>query len=243
MKTKSIFVAVVMLLAIVASACGPTTINREAQPAVRTVSVSGAGTAYLVPDIAYIYLGVHTERPAASEAVTTNNAQTQKMIKALTDFGIDAKDIRTTSFSIWPMDKYDPATGAPTGEKTYSVDNTVYVTVRDLDKLGDLLDTVVAAGANTVNSIQFDVANKDEALKQARSDAVKNAAKQAQELADAASLELGEIQSISFYDSQPYPVFEGKGGGGGGVTAEAAVPIQPGQLTFTVTVTVTYAIK
>ena len=242
MKTKSIFVVVLMLLAIVVSACGPTTINQEAQPAVRTVSVSGAGQAYLVPDIAYIYLGVHTEKPAASEAVTANNAQTQKMIEALTDFGIDAKDIRTTNFSIWPMDKYDPQTGTPTGEKTYSVDNTVYVTIRDLDKLGDLLDTVVAAGANTVNSIQFDVADKDQALKAARADAVKDAAEQAQELADAAGLELGEIQSLGFFDSQPYPVFEGKGGGGGDTVA-AAVPIQPGQLTFTVTVNVTYAIK
>jgi len=242
MKTKSIFVAAVALLALVLSACaGPTTINQEAPPTLRTVSVSGSGLAYLVPDIAYIYVGVHTEKPSASEAMTENNAQTQKMIQALTDFGIDAKDIRTTNFSIWPMDKYDPLTGAATGEKVYSVDNTVYVTVRDLDKLGDLLDTVVSAGANTVNSIQFDVANKDEALKQARADAVKNAATQAQELADAAGVKLGEIQSIGFYDSAPYPVFDGKGGGG--VAAEAAVPIQPGQLTFTVTVNVTYELK
>jgi len=244
MKTKSIFVAAALLLAVLVSACGgPTTINQAAAPAVRTISVSGAGQAYLVPDIAYIYLGVHTEKLTASEAVTENNAQTEKMIKALRDFGIDAKDIRTTSFSIWPMDKYDPQTGAPTGEKTYVVDNTVYVTIRDLDKVGDLLDTVVAAGANTVNSIQFDVADKDDVLKAARADAMKTAASQAQELADAAGLQLGEIQSIEFYDSVPYPVFEGKGGGGGGDVAAAAVPIQPGQLTFTVTVNVKYAIK
>jgi len=70
---------------------------------------------------------------------------------------------------------------------------------------------------------------------------VKNAAKQAQELADAAGVKLGEIQSIGFYDSSPYPVFDGKGGGG--VAAEAAVPIQPGQLTFTVTVNMTYELK
>jgi hypothetical protein len=173
--------------------------------------------------------------------MTENNAQTQKMIQALTDFGIDAKDIRTTNFSIWPMDKYDPMTGTPTGEKVYTVDNTVYVTIRDLAKLGDLLDTVVAAGANTVNSIQFDVADKSAALKQARADAVKNAGVQAQELADAAGVKLGDIQNIGFYDSQPYPVFDGKGGGA--ATEAAAVPIQPGQLTFTVTVNVTYELK
>ena len=242
MKNRFLLVSAVALLALLVSACGPTTINQAAQPPLRTVSVSGAGTAYLVPDIAYIYVGVHTEKPSASDAVTENNEQTQKMIEALRDFGIDAKDIRTTNFSIWPNDKYDPQTGLPTGQKTYMVDNTVYVTVRDLDKLGDLLDTVVAAGANTVNSIQFDVADKDEALKDARAEAVKDAAEKAKELADAAGVQLGEVQTIGFYDNVSYPVFEGKGGGGADV-AQAAVPIQPGQLTFTVNVNVTYMIK
>ena len=239
MKTKTIFFAAVTLLALVVTACGAAP---SSNPPARSLTVAGAGTAYLVPDIAYIYIGVHTEKSSASESVTANNSQTQNMIKTLTDFGIDAKDIRTTNFSIYPFDKYDPLTNTPTGEKYYSVDNTVYVTIRDLDKLGDLLDTVVSAGANTVNSIQFDVADKEVVLKQAREDAMKNAARQAQELADAAGVKLGEIQTISFSDSQPYPVYDGRGGGGGGAEA-AAVPIQPGQLTFTVTVTATYAIK
>jgi uncharacterized protein len=242
MKTKLYIVAIVALLALLVSACGPTTVNQQALPPMRTVSVTGAGTTNLVPDIAYIYVGVHTEKPSASVAVTENNTQTQKMIQALKDFGIDAKDIRTTNFSIWPQDKYDPQTGTATGEKIYVVDNTVYVTVRDLGKLGDLLDTVIAAGANTVNSIQFDVADKDEALKQARADAVKDAKVKAQELVDAAGVKLGDVQSIGFYDSTPSPVFEGKGGGGG-MAAQVAVPIQPGQLTFTVTVSMTYEIK
>jgi len=243
MKTKTMFVAVLALLALVLSACGPTTINQEAQPVVRTVSVTGAGQANLVPDIAYLYLGVHTEKPTASEAMAENNTQTQSMIDALTKFGIDKKDIRTTNFSIYPQDKYDPQTGTPTGEKVYSVDNTVYVTVRDLKQLGDLLDTVVAAGANTINSIQFDVADKAEAIKTARAAAVKDAQAQAQQLADAAGVTLGEIQTLGFFDNQPVPMFEGKGGGGGAVAQAAAVPIQPGQLTFTVTVNATYAIK
>jgi uncharacterized protein YggE len=239
MKTKFTPFAVIALLALIVSACAPAAGGSAEIP---TLSVVGLGQADLVPDIAYIYVGVHTEKPSASEAVRDNNAQTEKMIKALTDFGIDAKDIRTTNFSIWPFDKYDPLTGTPTGEKYYSVDNTVYVTVRELDKLGSLLDTVIAAGANTVNSIQFDVADKSAALKQARSDAVADAKAKAEELAEAAGMSVGEIRSISFTDSQPYPVFEGRGGGGGGEAA-AAVPIQPGQLTFTVNVSVTYELK
>jgi uncharacterized protein YggE len=241
MKTKSIFIVPLALFALFVSACGPTTINQAASPPLRTLSVTGNGQAYLAPDIAYINVGVHTEKPTAAEAVAENTTQTQTVIDAIKKFGIDAKDIRTTNFSIWPTDKYDPASGAPTGEKTYSVDNTVYVTVRDLDKLGDLLDTVVTAGANNVNSVQFDVADKDAALKTARADAVKDGQAKAKELAEASGLSLGEIQSIGFSDSVPYPIFDGKGGG---AAADAAsVPIQPGQLTFTVTVNITYVLK
>jgi uncharacterized protein YggE len=242
MKTKYLFVAIVALLALIVSACGPTTVNQTAQPPLRTVNVTGMGEASLAPDMAYVYVGVHTEKPSAAEAMEENNVQTQKVIDALLEFGIDEKDIQTTNFSIWPQDKYDPMTGTPTGEKTYVVDNTVLVTVRDLDTLGDLLDTVVAAGANTVNSIQFDVADKSAALSEARADAVKDAEAQAKELADAAGVELGEVQSIGYYDNSSSPVYAGKGGGGGAVM-EAAVPIQPGQLTFTVNVNMTYEIK
>jgi uncharacterized protein len=237
MKTKSLIIFTVMALALLMSACAP-----AAAQNVRTLSVSGSGDALLAPDIAYIYVGVHSENPTAADAVDENTSQTEKLIQAIRDFGIDPKDIRTTNFSIYPMDRFDPSTGMPSGEKVYAVDNTVYVTVRDLTKLGDLLDTAVQAGANNINSVQFDVAEKDEALKQARADAVKDAEAQAQSLAQAAGLSLGEIQSISFFDAQPYPLFEGKGGGG--IAADAAsVPIQPGQLTFTVSVSVTYALK
>ena len=241
MKTKYLILVAVVMLALLVGACGPATVNQAAPPPMRTLSVAGTGDANLEPDIAYIYIGVHTEKLTAAEAVAENTTQTETVIQAIKDFGIDAKDIRTMNFSIWPMDKYDPQSGIATGEKTYAVDNTVYVTVRELDTLGDLLDTVIQAGANTVNNIQFDVADKDEALKAARADAVKDAQAKAQELAEASGLALGEIQTIGFSDSVPYPVFDGRGGGGG--AAEAAVPIQPGQLTFTVVVNATYEVK
>ena len=241
MNKKSIFMVAAIMLALLVSACGPATINQAGQPMTRTLSVAGSGQAFLDPDIAYIYIGVHTEKPTAAEAVAENNTQTQTVIKAITDFGIDTQDVRTTNFSISPVDKYDPVSGTPTGEKTYAVDNTVYVTVRDLSKLGDLLDTAVQAGANTVNSVQFDVANRDAALKSARAEAVKDAQAKAQELASAAGVSLGEIQSIGFTDNSPYPAFEARSGGN--VAAQAAVPIQPGQLSFTVTVNMTYEIK
>jgi uncharacterized protein YggE len=244
MRTKSLIVSIILLLAFALSACGPAAIAPAAQGPERTLNVTGAGMAYLTPDIAYLYIGVHTEMPTASESVAANNVQTEQVIAALTKSGVDAKDIRTTNFSIWSFDKYDPAFGTPTGEKYYAVDNTVYVTVRKLDKLGDLLDTVVKAGANSINSIQFDVADKTAAMKEARTAAVKNAQEQAQELAATAGVTLGDITNISYYDAVPSPIMDsfGRGGGGGG-DAASTVPIQPGQMTLTVTVSLTYEIK
>ncbi len=239
MKTKPLIILAVMILALLMSACGP--VGGQSS---RTLSVSGSGEAFLAPDIAYIYIGVHTEAPTAAEAVEANTSQTEALIQAIQEFGIAPADIRTTNFSIWPMDRFDPSTGLPSGEKTYAVDNTVYVTVRDLAGLGDLLDTAVQAGANTVNSIQFDVDDKDEGLQQARAEALEDAQAQAQALAQAAGLSLGEIQSISFIDVPAYPFFDGRGSGGLAVDTEAAaVPIQPGQLSFTVTVQVTYILE
>lgn len=238
MKTTSILVPAVLALAVLLSACGPLTVN--AQPPLRTLTVNGVGEVSIRPDIAFLYLGVHTEDASASAAVAANNTQTQEVIEALQAFGIAAQDIRTTNFSIWPSQNYGPD-GLPLDTR-YIVDNTVYVTVRELDKLGELLDVVINAGANTVNSIQFDLADKDESVSKARIEAVKDAQQQARELADAAGIQLGEVQTISFFDNVPYPFFDGRGGGGG-AAEEAVVPIQPGQLTLSVTVSVTYEIK
>jgi uncharacterized protein len=238
-----IFCFSLLVFALVLSACGggPTTINQAAAPTVRTLNVNGVGQVYLTPDIAYIYVGVHTEDATASEAVEANKAQTNAVIEALKAAGVDEKDIRTTNFSIWPSQQYGPD-GTVVGN-VVMVDNNVYVVVRDLDGLGDLLDSVITAGANSINSIQFDVADKTEAVKEARAKAVEDAKTQAGELAGTADVTLGEIQSISFFDNSPYPMYDGKGGGGGMYAEAAAVPIQPGQLSISVSVSVTYEIQ
>jgi uncharacterized protein YggE len=240
MRNKTLFVSAALLLALALGACSPAVTGNAAAP-VRTLSVTGTGQTFLSPDIAYIYVGVHTEEDTAANAVEANNAQTQKVIDALKKAGVDANDIRTSNFSIWPNQQYSPD-GQPTGTR-YVVDNSVYVTVRKLDSLGDLLDSAIAAGANSINSVQFDVADNTEALKKAREEAVKDAQKQAQELADAAGMSLGAVQSISFNESAPIPFMEFGKGGGGGAAVESAVPINPGQLTVTATVNMSYEIK
>ena len=241
MIRRTTILLAILPLALILTACGPTGIGANPAQQQRLLSVTGNGSVMLTPDVAYINIGVHTELASASEAVSANNAQTQKVIDALKNSGVEAKDIHTTNFSIYPNAQYDPQTNQKTGT-TYVVDNTVNVTVRDLSKLGATLDATVSAGANSVNSIQFDLADKTEALKQARDEAVKDAQTQAKELAAAAGISLGPVQSVNFYNSVPTPTAMalGKGGGGG---AEAAVPIQSGQLTLTVTVNMSYEIR
>ncbi len=239
MRTK-FFAFAILMLAFALSACGPTTINQAAPENLRTLNVSGVGVVYLTPDIAYINIGVNTQGPNASEAVETNKAQTNAVIKAIQDFGVEVKDIRTTNFSIWPSPQYDEL--GQIKSTNYVVDNTVNVTIRDLDKLGDLLDAAISAGANSIYSIQFDVEDKTQAAAEARDQAVKDAKAEAEALANAAGLKLGDIQTISYFESSPTPYIDGRGGGFE-AAASVPVPIQPGQLAISVTVNITYTIK
>jgi uncharacterized protein YggE len=233
MRTKLSLFTLILVLAL--SACGPV-----AQPG--TLQVSGTGTVSLKPDIAYIYLGVHSEDPAVATAVNDNNTRTQALVDALKNAGIASEDIQTSNFSVYSTTGYDKLTGQSTGG-IYAVDNTVYITIRDLTKLGSLLNAAVSAGANTINSITFDVADKTAALVQARQKAMDSAGSLALELAKDGGLTLGNIQNISYTDYSPSPYGYGMGGGGGASAPNASVPIQPGLTQITVSVSVTYTLK
>ncbi len=173
MKTKFIFLISILALGSLLSACVPSTITVQPQPPERTITVSGTGKVTLTPDIAYISIGVNTQNASAKDAVAENNTQSQAVITSIKGFGVADKDIQTTNFSIYPQQQFD-ANGKQTGV-TYMVNNVVYVTIRDLSKLGDLLDSTVSSGANNINSIEFDVADKTSALAQARQAAVAEA--------------------------------------------------------------------
>ena len=234
----------VLMLGLLTSACAPA-IARAAQevqetPAaqLRTLNVVGTAQEALDPDIAYITIGVHTENKDAKAAVDSNNVQAQKVIDALKGVGVAVKDMRTNNFSIYPQDEWGPD-GAKIGSK-FVVDNTVYVTLRDLDKVGDILTVAVEAGANSIYGVTFDVADKTKALEAARAKAIENAREQAEELAKAAGVELGDIQSISYYNSGSVPLYDAKvamGMGSGGV------PISTGQLMISADVSVTFVIR
>jgi hypothetical protein len=249
MRTKTTFVVTFLILAALLAGVAGAAYAQTDTPAAqgdeakvtRTVTVSGSGKVYLTPDIAYITIGVHTEGDNAAEAVASNNAQAQKVIDALKAEGIADKDIQTTNFSIYPQQEYDTE-GKPTGKVKYIVDNSVFVTVRDIDKVGDVLDAAVTAGANSISGIQFDVADKTAALSEARKAAVEDANVKAEELASAAGVTLGEVQTISEYTSGgPQPMYDMRAAA---PMAEAAsVPVQAGQMLLTVEVTLVYEIR
>ncbi len=238
MKTKFFFLIAVLVLGIALTACGPSTITVQPQPPQRTITVTGAGLVTLTPDIAYIYIGVRSQDASASVATTDNNTKAQAAIDVIKAAGVADKDIQTTNFSIYPQQQYDN-NGNMTGI-IYVVENTVYVTVRDLTKLGDLLDASVRAGANSINSISFDVADKTAALSQARQAAVEDARKQADELTGATGVTIGDVLTISYYDSSAPVTIQGSRAlmGGGD-----SVPVQAGSMQITTTVTIVYGIK
>jgi uncharacterized protein YggE len=185
---------------------------------------------------------VHGENPDVKAAIDENNERAEAVVAALGSMGIAANDIRTTHFNVFPSQQYTPE-GELKGT-TFIVDNAVYVTLRDLDRIGDVLEGAVEAGANNISGIQFDVADKDAALAEARQSAVAIARDLAEELAAAAGVTLGQIQSINYFGGgvPPLPLYEARGGGGMDMAA-ASVPISTGQLTFTVDVNVVYAIQ
>jgi len=206
----------------------------------RTVSASGTGAAYLVPDLAYINIGVQSRAEEVGLALRENNSQAQSISQVLTELGVDKKDIQTSAFNVYPQPQY-----GPNGEITrtdYVVDNVVVVTIRDLSRLGEMLDAAVKAGANNINSISFDVTDKKTALAEARKTAIDDARSTAEQIASAAGVQLGDIISVSTYTSgSPVPVYEGKGGAGMMSVAEA--PVSAGQLVITVNADITYSIQ
>lgn len=249
MRNKTVLlIAILMLASAFLTACSPTlsaqpVLAQEEKPIQRTINVTGSGKMTLTPDIAKISIGVHTESENASEAVASNSQQSEKVASALEALKIDPKDIRTTNFSIYPQQQYDNE-GKLTGT-IYAVDNNVFVTVRDINTVGAVLDAVVKAGANSISGVQFDVDDKETPLTEARTIAVEDARAQAEELAKAAGVSLGQVLTINSYGGAvPFPVYDYKFGVGGGAAADAAsVPVSPGQMELTQEVNILFEIK
>ncbi|MBP9837418.1 MAG: SIMPL domain-containing protein [Proteobacteria bacterium] len=211
----------------------------------RIINVTGNGKSYLKPDIANITFSVHTENRNISDALNNNNSRTQKLTETLKANHVDAKDIQSSSFNIYPEQQYDN-NGRPTGATTFTIDNSISTTIRQIDRLGDILTSAVESGANNISGLQFDSSNRENAISQARKYAVDDAINQAKQLATAANLTLGNILSISHrIDSfqSPLPLAFSGNQRAESLSAPASVPISTGQMLVSVYVDMVFEIK
>lgn len=230
------------LLAVLVAACtaAPGASSGSAAVVPNSVTVVGSGEAFGQPDEAKVQIGVETFNADVSQATAENEATLQAVMAALSELGIAAEDIQTSNYNLWAEQRYGE--NGPEGIAGYRVTNQVSVTIRDIDKVGDVLTAVTSAGANSIYGVSFSVADPAALEAEAREKAIANARERAESLAQLSNVMLGEIQIISEVIGQVPPLL-GLGGGGGFAVEQAATSISPGQLSYRVQVQVTYGIE
>ena len=232
-------VAVVIL----ATGCAGLGAGSQSYPT-NQISVAGSGEAYGKPDVAYVDLGIDVTNPSVSSALDQANQVVSAVQEAIKEAGVAEEDIQTTSFNVYPEDRYDPQTGQPTGERVFHAQNILRVTVRDVSKVGAVIDAGTGAGANTVHNVSFGILETEALASEARTKAVADAKKRAQQLADEMGVKLGSATLITETYGSSVPVYEpsfatkdaaGRGGGGAVVNS--------GQLVVSVQVNVTFSFR
>ena len=147
--------AAVGLTGLAAAAIANPSLAQESKSMPRLFSLSGHGEVKAKPDMAVINVGVLTQAATAREALTQNTQSMEKIFASLKASGIEAKDIQTSNFMVNPRYQYDQNNAQPPRVIGYDVSNTVSVSVRKLDTLGTVLDTVVSEGSNQINGVMF----------------------------------------------------------------------------------------
>ena len=206
----------------------------------RQMTLQGRGEVSARPDMATVSIGVIRQAKTAREALDTNTAAMQEVLASLKVQGFEDKDIQTSNFSVSPRYTYEKD-GAPPKIDGYEVSNQLTVTVRDLKKLGTLLDKAVTDGSNQVTGVAFSIARPEPLADEARKLAVKDALRKARVFADTAQVTLGPITQIAeqggYRPPQPYAKTMR-------MAAEAApVPIAEGEQTVEIEVSITWEIK
>lgn len=204
----------------------------------RTITVSGRGEISVRPDIAYVETGVVTQAKTAAEALTANTQAMQAVFQGLKALGIEDRDIRTSQFSINAVHTR-PERGEASRINGYQVSNIVTLTLRDLDRVGEALDTLVTLGSNQLRGIRFQVEKPGPLLDATRDDAVKDALRKAKIYVAAAGVVLGPILTITESGVRmPSPVFARA------MSMEAMdVPVAPGEQTLSTSVTLIISIQ
>ncbi len=211
-----------------------------ADPPPRQLSVNGHGEVAAPPDLAVISLGVEARADTAKAALAENSKAMAAVLARLQAVGVAEKDVQTTAFNIWPVQSNDPEGREPPKTIGYQVSNQVTVRLRQIDRVGAVLDQLVQEGANTMTGLAFQVAEPEPLQQQARDAAVADGLAKAKRYAAAAGVKLGPLQALS------------EAGGGGQpmpyarkVMAEALasdVPVAPGEATFSADVSLVFAL-
>ena len=216
----------------------------DAKPA--TVQVNGSGTMAAAPDMATVSFGVIREARTAREALDANNKAMADVLAAMKELGIADKDLQTSGFNISPRYFYPKQRNnepqKPPEIVGYQVSNQLAVRVRDLTKIGNVLDKSVTLGVNSGGSIQFSNEDTTEILRQARQKAVENAVDRAKTLVTAAGARLGKIISISESSHQPGPQPLARARAIAHSAAAESVPVETGENSYRVQVNVVWEI-
>jgi len=208
------------------------------------ILVTGEGSVDIAPDMAVLVLTVTRQAETARAALDANSAAMTEVQKAMRKAGIENRDLQTSGFAIQPNYVY-PAPQA-SGEREppriagYTVRNSLTVRIRDIDKVGAVLDQSVSLGVNEGGNITFANADPSAAIEEARTRAVHDAIARADTLAAAAGVKRGRLLEISeqSYNPRPVPMMEMAMNR----AADAAPPVAVGENTYKVTVSVSYAI-
>jgi uncharacterized protein YggE len=230
--------AIVVAVAALTVHAGPATAAPTASdPATHTITVSGSGKVTVVPDVARVTLGVTITESTVKAARSSAARSMTDIIAAVKALGVADADIQTSGLSLYPQ--YAP--GSSSRITGYQISEQVTVTIRDLDKAGDVVDAATAKGANAVNGISFELADPAKAMNDARGAAVAAARASAQAMATAGGVSLGSVVSMTDSTvSMPYPINYGMASGA--ALDAAATPVKAGTQDVSVVIQVVFAI-
>lgn len=162
------------------------------------LQVTGQAVIKAAPDLVRIVLGVETASNSAETATTENAERMARVLEALKNLGLTNAEVSTSGFNIY---SYDETLGWNTPDQTtvttYQVQNRINITTKNLDQAGQIVDTAVKAGANQVQGVSFDLAEKQDLQLQALRTAIKQARSKAEVMAESAGLSLGGIVSLN----------------------------------------------
>lgn len=197
--------------------------------------VSADASTFVNPDTAVMVFAINTVATKAVDAKETANNTINKVTEEIKKLGVKNENIKTLNYNLYP--NYTPDGRTIT---TYTVNVSIQVKEKDLDKVNKIIDTAVANGANQVSGITFDVENKDTVIDAARKEAIQKAKEKAQKIAGAAGIRLGRVLNVTEYYPSQYDFREKYAQGLGGENATSGTEIQPGQTEIKVNVTLTY---